>query len=103
MNLLAQIQIKPLPMPIKHDHKVMMVGSCFTEHIGQELTDLKFPVLLNPNGILFETASICKALTGYLENKRYSESDLIQYNELWQSWDHHGCFSHTKQIGRAHV
>ena len=93
MNLLAPIHIKPLPTPITHDQKVMMVGSCFTEHIGQELMDLKFQVLQNPNGILFETASICRSLTGYLERKEYTESDMFQLNELWQSWDHHSRFS----------
>ncbi|MFN5335546.1 MAG: GSCFA domain-containing protein [Bacteroidota bacterium] len=93
MNLLAPIHIKPLPTPITHDHKVMMIGSCFTEHIDQELMDLKFQVLQNPNGILFETASICRSLTAYLERKEYAESDLFQFNELWQSWDHHSRFS----------
>jgi hypothetical protein len=96
MNLLAPIQIRPLPTPITHDQKVMMIGSCFTEHIGQELMDLKFQVLQNPNGILFETASICRSLTSYLERKEYAESDLFQLNELWQSWDHHSRFSNPQ-------
>ena len=93
MNLLAPIQIKPLPTPIIHGQKIMMVGSCFTEHIGQELSDLKFDIFQNPNGILFEPASICRSLTSYLERKHYTEADLTHYNELWQSWDHHSRFS----------
>jgi hypothetical protein len=93
MNFLAPIQIKPLPTPIRHDQKIMMIGSCFTEHIGQEFIDLKFDVLQNPNGILFEPASICESIKGYLDNKVYEEKDLFLYDEMWHSWNHHGKFS----------
>ena len=96
MNLLAPIQIKPLPTPITHGQKIIMIGSCFTEHIGKELSDLKFTVLQNPNGILFEPASICRSITGYLEKKLYQETDIQYFNDLWQSWDHHSRFSDPK-------
>jgi hypothetical protein len=96
MNFIAPIQIKPLPTPITHGQKIMMIGSCFTEHIGQELSDLKFQILQNPNGILFEPASICRSITGYLEHKQFAAEDLFYHNELWQSWDHHGRFSDPK-------
>jgi GSCFA family len=93
MNFFSNIDIKPLPQPINYEHKIMLMGSCFTEHIGNNLDDLKFNVLQNPNGILFETASVCKSLTGYLDNKQYTGEELSYQNELWQSWDHHSRFS----------
>ena len=93
MNFLAHIDIKPLPAPIMHQHKILLVGSCFTEHIGSSLKDLKFNVLQNPNGILFETESVARSLVSYIQNKQYKADDLFLYNELWQSWDHHSRFS----------
>ena len=97
MNFLTHIDIKPLPAPITHQHSILLVGSCFTEHIGNNLNDLKFNVLQNPNGILFEPMSVCRSLVSYLQNKQYEADDLFFYNELWQSWDHHGRFSNPNQ------
>jgi len=56
---------------------------------------LKFSVLQNPNGILFDTHSVCKSLTSYIDNKKYSEPDFFQLNDVWHSWEHHSRYSHT--------
>lgn len=80
-------------MPITYQHKIMLMGSCFTEHIGNNLQELKFHTLQNPNGILFEPMSVCRSLVSYIQHKEYKEDDLFEYNELWQSWDHHSRFS----------
>ncbi|MBX9783137.1 MAG: GSCFA domain-containing protein [Chitinophagaceae bacterium] len=93
MNFLANIDIKPLPHSISYNDKIMLVGSCFTEHIGNNLHDLKFNVLQNPNGILFEPASVCKSFVSYINHKQYKAEELTKFNELWQSWDHHSRFS----------
>ncbi len=93
MNFLTHIDIKALPMPITYQHKIMLMGSCFTEHIGNNLQELKFHTLQNPNGILFEPMSVCRSLVSYIQHKKYKEDDLFEHNELWQSWDHHSRFS----------
>ncbi len=104
MNFLTHIDIKPLPMPITYQHKIMLVGSCFTEHIGNNLQELKFQTLQNPNGILFEPISVCRSLVSYIQHQHYTEQDLFQYNELWQSWDHHSRFSNPDlQIALAQI
>jgi GSCFA family len=97
MNFFSNIDIKPLPQSISYDHHIMLMGSCFTEHIGNNLKDLKFNVLQNPNGILFEPASVCRSIVNYLDNKQYTVDDLSMHNELWQSWDHHSRFSHPQK------
>jgi hypothetical protein len=71
----------------------MIVGSCFTEHIGGRLEELKFQVLQNPNGILFDPLSVSSSILSYLENNNYKGEDLFYLNELWQSWQHHSQFS----------
>lgn len=52
-------------------------------------------MLENPNGILFNPASIAKSICSYATGKVYTEKDLLYYNELWGSWDHHTKFSNT--------
>ena len=78
---------------IAHPHKIFLAGSCFTEHIGTKLELHKFNVLQNPNGILFNTASLANSILNYIDKKIYSEEQLFQFNDLWTSWDHHSKFS----------
>lgn len=95
MDLMLNIDIKKLSQPITYTDKILLTGSCFTEHIGNALQDLKFSVLQNPSGILFEPHSVCKSLVSYIQNKQYTTDDLFQLNEVWHSWQHHSRFSHT--------
>ncbi|MBP7557831.1 MAG: GSCFA domain-containing protein [Chitinophagaceae bacterium] len=94
MEFMTPIDIKPLPEPISYHDRILLTGSCFTEHIGQSLTDHKFTVLQNPHGILFDPASVCKSLISYVQQKEYTRDDLFLLNEVWHSWDHHSRFSH---------
>lgn len=94
MKFQVSLQIPPLPRPIRHTDRLLLTGSCFTEHIASRLDAHKFQVLQNPHGILFNPLSVAHSLRSYSENKRYGETDLFYLNELWGSWDHHTRFSH---------
>ncbi|ULQ57801.1 GSCFA domain-containing protein [Flavihumibacter rivuli] len=97
MKLLTDISIKSPDTRVKYTDPVMLVGSCFTEHIGDRMEELKFEVLQNPHGILFDPISVCNSLVSYIENKQYQATDLFFHNELWQSWAHHSRFSGIDQ------
>jgi hypothetical protein len=88
---------KPFQKKINHQDKLFLIGSCFTENIGAKLKQLKFSVIENPNGILFNPISISDAINGYLQQKIYSSNDLFFQNECWNSWQHHSRFSHPNQ------
>jgi GSCFA family len=95
MEFQLPITLAPLPQPIRYGEKILLTGSCFTEHIGDALSDWKFTTLLNPNGILFDASSVASSLISYIAPKRYVAEDLVFLNELWQSWQHHSHFSGT--------
>jgi len=94
MDFMLNIDIKKPGSQISYKDKILLAGSCFTEHIGNSLEELKFSVLQNPNGILFDPVSVCNSLISYIENKQYSGNDLFRLNEVWNSWNHHSRFSH---------
>jgi hypothetical protein len=93
MQFQIPITIKPLQPSITYHDKILLIGSCFTEHIGNYLKDVKFNILQNPNGILFDPLSVCNSLVSYLQNQQYTEEDLFYFNEAWHSWQHHSRFS----------
>lgn len=94
MDFQIPIQIPALSEGISYTDKILLTGSCFTEHIGDKLNELKFDMLQNPNGILFDPHSVASSLVSYIHNKQYKGSDLSFFNELWHSWQHHSRFSH---------
>ena len=97
MDFFLNIDLKKLPVPISYGDKILLIGSCFTEHIGNALAELKFPVMQNPNGILFGPDSVCRSLQDYIENKPETESSLFQWNEVWHHWQYHSRFSGTSR------
>ena len=95
MQFQLPIQIKSPEKQISYRDKILLIGSCFTEHIGNSLGELKFSTLQNPNGILFDPRSVCSSLITYVENKKYKKEDLFYLNEVWNSWEHHSRFSNV--------
>ena len=89
MKFHFEFDIKRFAQPITHKDKLFLIGSCFTENIGEKLKKYKFSVLENPHGILFNPVSVAEALTDYIERTQYTRQNLFQLNEGWHSWKHH--------------
>ncbi|MEJ7586425.1 MAG: GSCFA domain-containing protein [Ferruginibacter sp.] len=98
MNFHLEFTPAQFATTIHHQHKLLLIGSCFTENIGARLKQHKFDVLENPNGILFNPVSITSSIRSYISNKQYSTADLFYQNECWNSWAHHTRFSHPDKI-----
>ena len=93
MQFMLNLDIPSLPKPISYTDNILLIGSCFTEHISDRLQQHKFRVLSNPHGILFNPLSVASSLDGYIDGRQYAHNDLFYLNELWNSWDHHTRFS----------
>lgn len=94
-SLITSLPIKikaPEPL-IEHRDKLMLIGSCFSEHMGKRLADAKFDVLENPHGILFNPLSVCHSIRQYIYNAQPETSRFAYLNETWNHWDFHSRFS----------
>lgn len=89
------IEINPSDSKLSHNTPMCMIGSCFATNIGEKLEALKFDILLNPFGILFNPLSIAASLKRIVENIPFTEQELVFQHEMWHSLAHHGKFSHT--------
>jgi hypothetical protein len=81
------------PFQLSYADHFMGVGSCFVEEMGQRFQDLKFSTQFNPQGIVFNPASVALSLERLLVPKIYQAEELFQHQGLWHSFDHHGRFS----------
>jgi len=95
MDFMLDCPIPDLKPGVDYKDPILLTGSCFTEHIGNTLRDLKFDVLQNPNGIVFDPSTVTDSLIAYIENRPLKEDSLFFLNELWQSWQHHSSYSGT--------
>lgn len=93
MNFRTQVELPEKKVEIRHSERILLLGSCFVENIGNLLFENKFRCDMNPFGVLYNPLSIVKALGQILERKRYGERDLFYASGKWHSWMHHGNFS----------
>lgn len=78
-----------LDLEIDHKQNLFLIGSCFSENIGVLLDEYKFKTYTNPNGILFNPASIHQSLTDILNAKDLSDNFILSRNGLYYSYLHH--------------
>lgn len=94
MEFHAEFNPRPQEAKVSYRHSLFLIGSCFTEEIGNKLLQMKFRVLQNPAGILFNPVSISRTLVDCVQNNAVREEELFYFNELWHGWDFHSRFSH---------
>jgi hypothetical protein len=92
----TEIEVNKQAFTFAHTHRILLIGSCFTEHIGRRLQDGKFNARINPFGIVYNPASIARCLDRLLDGDRpFLPEELSQHQDLWHTWEHHGHFSGT--------
>ena len=105
MKLQTIVDIKPSPWKIGYDDKILLVGSCFADEIGEQMAQRYLQVTCNPFGTLYNPLSIAQAIN--LQSS-ISNLQLINHDGLWHSMAHHGSFSRptkeeTEQAVRASI
>lgn len=95
MKLQTKVEIPDFQTQITHANKLMFIGSCFTENIGNKLVENLFKADINPFGVLYNPISVKNSLEILLQNKKFLPSDLEKHNKLWFSYYHHSSFSDT--------
>lgn len=93
MKLRTQIEIKPFENPIDYSQIGVSIGSCFAENIAQKLQRLKFPIVSNPFGVMYNPASVADTIERLASGKEFAETDLLSQDDLWTSFYCHGSFA----------
>jgi len=78
---------------ISHADSIISIGSCFSENVGHKFRDYKFNININPFGQQYNPYSIATAIQRLLNPVAYTQAELVQHDELFHSFDHHGSYS----------
>lgn len=97
MNFRTQIPISKSHNQIDYDSRLLLLGSCFTENIGNQFEYFKFQNSINPFGIIFHPKAIEKLITDSINQKKYTDVDVFFYNERWHCFDVHSDLSNPSK------
>ena len=92
------VSIPEIKEKLTYQSRVLSIGSCFAQHLGQRLEKQKFSIAVNPFGIVYNPLSIAQSLSFLAEKDAFEESDLIENQGIWHSFYHHSDFSGTDPI-----
>lgn len=93
MKLQTQIIVTPEWNQIDYDSSILLLGSCFVEHIGEKLEYYKFQNLQNPFGIVFHPLAIEKLVTRAINETDFTENDIFFHLEQWHCFEVHSVLS----------
>ncbi len=82
---------------IDYHSKLLLLGSCFSENIGDKFSYFKFQSLQNPLGILYHPKAIENLILNAINEKEYDETDVFYNNERWHCFDAHSDLSSTSK------
>ena len=91
MKLQTIVDIKPSAWKIGYEDTILMLGSCFSDEMGEQMKQHYLNVTCNPFGTLYNPLSIAQAL------QMTEMPELVEHEGLWHSMAHHGSFSRANK------
>lgn len=87
-------EIEPQDSSIKIDYqsKILTLGSCFSDSIGQRLTEAKFQSEVNPFGTIFNPLSIFELMELSLERSEVLEAAVLKRDGYYLNYKFHSSF-----------
>lgn len=93
MELQTRIHIAKADRGIRYSDRILMLGSCFTDHMAGRMQACCMQVEANPFGTLYNPLSIAETIKRMASAEPMQEADLVQHGGMYHSMMHHGDFS----------
>jgi GSCFA family. len=88
MKFTTKIEIAPLEKRVDYSHKLLFMGSCFAAEIGAKLKSLRFDILVNPFGVLYNPSSIALSFDRLESARPFEAVELIKCGDIYKSFMH---------------
>lgn len=111
MKILTTVDIPKADRQIDYSGKILCLGSCFADTMGEKLVQYGFDCLVNPFGTLYNICSVFNSLmrlgavSGLLrstDNPLFTKEDVIlRPDGKFVTWSHHSRCSVRQEEGTA--
>lgn len=98
MNFTTKVPVAAYEYPIDYSSKILSLGSCFAENMGEKFNYFKFQMTTNPFGIIFNPVSVEKLVESIVNQRLFTEADIFFHNDLWHCYDVHSELSHPDKM-----
>ncbi len=78
---------------IDYHSNILLLGSCFSENIGDKLDYFKFASWSNPFGVIFNPYSLEQLLIKAVSNLPFDRSNTLEKDGVWCSFEVHSQWS----------
>ncbi|MFS0489966.1 GSCFA domain-containing protein [Leadbetterella byssophila] len=92
ISLKTEVNFKEYPFRLNHHSGIITMGSCFSEVVGEFLSNRKFEVLSNPFGTVYNLYSIVNLWKHALGAKPLSDKHFVEKDGLFFHYDLHSSF-----------
>jgi hypothetical protein len=90
--------IPSYPFPISHQSKILSLGSCFAQTIGQKMIDAKFDCMVNPFGTIFNPRSLEILMEAALFQDPFEENLICERDGMFfHYYAHSDLVANTKE------
>ena len=86
----TELTIAPQERQLSRQARVLTVGSCFADSIGERLRLNRVTTLANPFGTVFQPLALAKLLRAAAGEEQDWQQHLVEARGRWQSYDFHG-------------
>lgn len=79
----------PSPLPIDPEVSALLLGSCFSDNIGDRMRQCRWDARVNPCGVLYNPFSIARVIRlalGDADMARSVQTSLTTDRGIWNSW-----------------
>ena len=85
----TELTIAPQERQLSRAARVLTVGSCFADSIGERLRVNKVHALVNPFGTVFQPLALAKLLRAAAGEEQDWQQHVVEARGRWQSYDFH--------------
>jgi hypothetical protein len=89
-------------IPIGYRDKLLLMGSCFADHLGERLHKSMFDALVNPLGTFFNPVSAAQLMDVLQTGTQITETELLQRDGIFVHPLFHSRFNHSDAAMMLH-
>ncbi len=101
IKLQTPVEIQESSIKIGFGDGILLLGSCFSDNIGNIMKDMGFNVMVNPFGTLYNPVSVCNSIRRLDSAVPFSEDECVQMgagSTLFCSFSHHTAAARSTSV-----